>query len=61
MGAQIIGSIAIPLWAFFTMMGVFLALKAVGMLRVDAEDEQRGLDLSEHGIPAYGSEVGMRN
>jgi Amt family ammonium transporter len=61
MGAQIIGSIAIPLWAFFTMMGVFLALKAVGMLRVDAEDEQRGLDLSEHGIPAYGSEVSMRS
>jgi Amt family ammonium transporter len=55
MGAQIIGSIAIPIWAFVTMLVLFSVLKAAGALRVSAEDEQRGLDLSEHGIPAYGS------
>ncbi len=40
-------------WAFVTMLGVFMALKAVGMLRVSAEEEQVGLDISEHGMHAY--------
>jgi Amt family ammonium transporter len=43
-------------WAFFTMLGVFLALKAVGVLRVSAEEEQAGLDISEHGMHAYPSD-----
>ena len=59
-GAQVIGSIAIPIWAFVTMFAVFGALKAAGALRVDPEDEQRGLDMSEHGIPAYGAEASSR-
>jgi Amt family ammonium transporter len=50
---QIIGSVAIPVWAFVTMLGVFLALKAAGVLRVSPEDEQEGLDYSEHGMHAY--------
>ena len=44
-------------WAFFTMLGVFLALKAVGVLRVSAEEEQTGLNISEHGMHAYPSDV----
>lgn len=51
--AQIIGSIAIPLWAFGTMLVLFLILKSVGMLRVSKEEEMRGLDLGEHGEEAY--------
>jgi Amt family ammonium transporter len=40
-------------WAFATMFIVFMALKAIGMLRVHPEEELRGLDLSEHGMEAY--------
>ena len=45
-GAQIIGSIVIPIWAFVTMYIVFMALKAADMLRVSEEDELKGLDVS---------------
>ena len=50
---QIIGSVAIPAWAFGTMFILFSVLKSVGMLRVSPEDEHKGLDLSEHGMVAY--------
>ena len=53
MVAQIVGSVVIPVWAFVTMFGLFLALKAVGLLRVSEEDELKGLDLTEHGQEAY--------
>ena len=53
MGAQIIGSIAIPLWAFGTSFVLFSVLKAAGILRVSEEDERMGLDLTEHGSEAY--------
>jgi len=53
---QSIATLVICAWAFFTMLGVFLALKAVGVLRVSAEEEQAGLDISEHG----GSPVSSR-
>ena len=53
MVAQIIGSVAIPVWAFVTMLVVFLVLKSAGILRVSAEEEQAGLDVSEHGMHAY--------
>ena len=52
-GAQIIGSIVIPIWAFVTMYIVFMALKSVDMLRVSEEDELKGLDISEHGMESY--------
>lgn len=51
--AQIVGSIAIPLWAFITMGALFLVLKAVGILRVSKDEELRGLDIGEHGEEAY--------
>ncbi len=50
---QLIGTAAICAWAFVTMIVLFLILKAVGMLRVTAEEEQQGLDVSEHGMAAY--------
>jgi Amt family ammonium transporter len=52
-GIQTIGTLSICAWSFVTMLGLFGALKAVGMLRVSAEDESRGLDVSEHGMRAY--------
>lgn len=54
LGAQIIGSIAIPVWAFVMAFIIFTVLKAMNNLRVSPEEEQTGLDMSEHGSAAYG-------
>ena len=51
--AQIIGSVAIPIWAFVTMYILFSILKALKMLRVSEEEELLGLDISEHKEEAY--------
>lgn len=53
MVAQVVGSLVIPAYAFFTMLILFFILKAVGLLRVSPEEEERGLDISEHGMSAY--------
>lgn len=53
LGAQIQGSIAIPVWAFVTMFGLFMILKVTGLLRVSPEEEVKGLDITEHGMHAY--------
>jgi Amt family ammonium transporter len=50
---QLIGTAAICGWSFVTMAVLFGALKAAGMLRVGPEEEQTGLDISEHGMHAY--------
>ena len=53
LGAQIIGSLVIPLWGFATMFGLFSLLKAFNFLRVSESEEIRGLDISEHQEEAY--------
>ncbi|MDP7014931.1 MAG: ammonium transporter [Pirellulaceae bacterium] len=50
---QALSTLIICVWAFSTMSVVFYSLKAVGLLRVSAEDEMAGLDISEHGMHAY--------
>ncbi|WP_145266506.1 ammonium transporter [Calycomorphotria hydatis] len=50
---QIIGTIAYCAWAFITMFILFFILKTVGFLRVTPEEEEKGLDISEHGMTAY--------
>jgi len=50
---QLIGTGAICVWAFATMLVFFSMLKAIGILRVSPEEEQSGLDMSEHGMKAY--------
>lgn len=50
---QVIGSLSICAWAFFTMLALFFVLRMVGILRVSPEEEQQGLDLTEHGMHAY--------
>ncbi len=50
---QLIGTVTICGWAFVTMLGLFAALKVAGILRVSPEEEQTGLDISEHGMHAY--------
>ena len=39
-------------------LGIFLAIKAVMGLRVDAEEEVDGLDYGEHGMHAYDLNLG---
>lgn len=51
--AQIVGSLIIPVWAFFTALAIFMTLKAIGWLRVSPEEEIEGLDLTEHGAVNY--------
>ena len=51
---QLIGTLSICGWAFVTMLVLFSVLKAVGILRVSEAEEQKGLDISEHGMQAYG-------
>nr|WP_146402218.1 ammonium transporter [Pseudobythopirellula maris] len=50
---QTVSAVAICAWAFFTMLLLFSVLKAFGLLRVSVEEEQQGLDVSEHGMSAY--------
>ncbi|MDH5717651.1 MAG: ammonium transporter [Spirochaetia bacterium] len=51
--AQIIGSIAIPVWAFISMFAVFYIIDKIIGLRVTREEELKGLDITEHGEEAY--------
>jgi ammonia channel protein AmtB len=44
---------AIPLWSFIGLFALFSILKALKKLRVEKEEEVRGLDISEHGEEAY--------
>ncbi|MEZ6044336.1 MAG: ammonium transporter [Planctomycetaceae bacterium] len=53
LGVQIMGSIIIPVYAFVSMLILFFILKMVGLLRVTPEEEEKGLDISEHGMSAY--------
>ena len=51
--AQVIGSTMITLATFALAMGLMAAVNLTGTLRVSREGELEGLDLHEHGIPAY--------
>jgi Amt family ammonium transporter len=51
---QCIGTGACVAWSVVAMGIVFFGLKAIGLLRVPAEEEIEGLDMVEHGQMAYG-------
>ena len=53
LAAQFIGSAIITLSTFAIAMGLMAAVSALGLLRVSKEGELEGLDIHEHGIPAY--------
>jgi Amt family ammonium transporter len=52
-GVQALSTAIICAWAFCTMFALFSVLKLLGVLRVSPEEEQAGLDISEHGMHAY--------
>jgi Amt family ammonium transporter len=51
--SQIIGTVAVSAFAFAFSLVVFGILKVVLGLRVSEEEEVEGLDVGEHGMPAY--------
>ncbi len=53
-GVQLTGTLAICGWSFVTMLVLFSVLKGMNVLRVSEAEEQKGLDISEHGMQAYG-------
>ncbi len=52
LGIQALGIVAILLWTGVLMTLVFLLIKKTIGLRVDAEEEIKGLDSTEHGLPS---------
>ena len=52
-GVQLLGIAAYGAWAFILGMITFITLKKTVGLRVSAEEELKGLDITEHGNDAY--------
>ena len=50
---QLIGTLSVGAFAFVTSFGIMSVLKAVLGIRVDVEEEIKGLDLGEHDMHAY--------
>ncbi len=50
---QLVGVVAMFVWAFGTGLVLFLAIKHTVGLRVSKEEELAGLDVGEHGMEAY--------
>ena len=56
---QLKGTLLICGFSFVTMLTLFAAMKIAGILRVSEAEEQKGLDISEHGMQAYGGATTM--
>jgi len=52
LGKQTVGILAILVWTAVTMTITFLIIKKTVGLRVSAEEEIKGLDSTEHGLPS---------
>lgn len=57
LGDQLLGLVSIAVFVSVAAGALFFGLKAAGLLRVSAEEELAGLDVSEHGAPGYGPEI----
>jgi Amt family ammonium transporter len=57
LGTQILGTCVFACWSLSMSLAMFFVLKAVGLLRVDADEELAGLDICEHGMYAYPANV----
>ena len=51
--AQIIGTLSISAFAFVTSFILFYTIKLIMGVRVSEQEESEGLDVAEHGSPAY--------
>jgi len=52
-GVQLMGTLSISAFAFVSSFLIFYLLKITIGVRVDAQEEHEGLDVAEHGSPAY--------
>ena len=52
-GTQLMGTLAVSAFAFVVSLVLFLILKVTIGIRVDPQEEEEGLDVAEHGSPAY--------
>ena len=50
---QLIGTLSISAFAFVTSFVLFYVIKLIMGVRVDEQEEHEGLDVAEHGAPAY--------
>ncbi|MEM6770278.1 MAG: ammonium transporter [Bacteroidota bacterium] len=50
---QLIGTLAVGAFSFVAAFGIMGALKAIMGIRVDVEEEVKGLDVGEHDMHAY--------
>ncbi len=50
---QLIGTLSISAFAFVGSFIVFYVIKLIMGVRVDSQEEHEGLDVAEHGAPAY--------
>lgn len=53
LGTQLLGVVTICAWGFAGGIAIAYIAKATVGLRASAEEEEEGLDMSYHGIPAY--------
>ena len=54
---QIIGAVSVSIFAFVASFALFYVIKLVMGVRIDVEEEIEGLDVGEHGQPAYGEDA----
>ncbi|EFJ46377.1 hypothetical protein VOLCADRAFT_75428 [Volvox carteri f. nagariensis] len=59
LASQVIGIICIFAWVFGLMSILFAVMKVLKILRISAEEEQAGLDVSKHGGSAYNYDHGL--
>ncbi|HCY57752.1 MAG TPA: ammonium transporter [Opitutae bacterium] len=52
---QLYGAVLVSAFAFIFALVVFIVLKSMMGVRVSDEEEERGLDISEHGQESYGT------
>lgn len=53
LGIQAVGILVVSLWAFSSTYVIFKVLNKTMGIRVSVEEELEGMDVSEHGMPAY--------
>jgi len=53
LSVQMLGVTAVSLWSFTATLAVFYILKKIMGIRVSTGEELEGLDMNEHGMPAY--------